>query len=62
MCHGAGFALVGVQESRIPGVDVRTSHWYNAISSGCDKHAALGVELWVHKEIRHLQRNNGLMH
>lgn len=50
MCHEAGLAFVGGQESRMPGVDTRTSQCYNATSSGCDEHHSLGVDVWVHIE------------
>ena len=49
--HNQGVHMVGVQEARTPGPDIRASDKYCAITSGATHRGTHGCELWINTRI-----------
>ena len=50
-CLGKGLTFVGIQEARTGGPLQRSTDFYHIMTSGCERNAPIGVELWIRRTI-----------
>jgi hypothetical protein len=57
-CHNLKLHLVGIQEARTDGPDVRTGESYIAFTSGATSRGQFGCELWVNTKLSFVPDDN----